>query len=209
VGSSRKRPRPPSPPPPPQQQEPAAWPPALAALRDADWAALAALSAEALPPSLAVCLREPTAEAGASLAATVDALGTTGALGLLRLAAETEAGGGLPTADGARRRTAGGVFFALLRDAVDAPTYKRIFAARSAAHSKAVNARRRRDAAYAAMSMGHAPSASAWRGFDRRDGGGSGGSGGRGGDGGESRGGGAGGAGGESAGGGTGGGDGV
>jgi hypothetical protein len=61
------------------------------------------------------------------------------------------------TADSGRRRSPGGVFFQLLRDCVSAEAYKAIFAHKAAAHTAAVNARRRREATIRAISMGHAP----------------------------------------------------
>ena len=89
-----------------------------------------------------------------SVALSVDALGVPGATALLRRTLALEATGGMPTADGGRRRTPGGVYFALLRDAVSAEAFKAIFAHKAAAHNAALNARRRRDAVLYAASKG-------------------------------------------------------
>jgi hypothetical protein len=71
----------------------------------------------------------------------------------------------MSTADGTRRRTPGGVFFELLRSRVDKDTYKSIFAHQSKAHSQRINARRQRERAYRAMSLGIAPTPGAMAGF--------------------------------------------
>jgi phosphorylated adapter RNA export protein len=70
---------------------------------------------------------------------------------LLRRTIELELRGGMLTADGARRRTPGGVFFALLKDAATRDQYKEIFAADKVRHQSRRNAsaraRREKEAA--------------------------------------------------------------
>lgn len=89
---------------------------------------------------LAGCLREPNAVA---LWNTAVLLGVPFVLDLLRQTVEREKAGGMPTADGKRRRTAGGVFFFLLKNATDKDTYKVIFQEKTAVHQARVKAKRR------------------------------------------------------------------
>jgi hypothetical protein len=91
--------------------------------------------------------------------------GTAQALELLQRTEAIEASGGMATADGDRRRTPGGVFFALLRECVDREAYKRVLAPQSAAHNAAKNARRRAEDRWReAILPGHRSGAAAGRG---------------------------------------------
>ena len=140
-----------------------AWPSNPAQLSPGDWAALDALGddADALLAVLGAVLDdEPNTT---SLQLAIAALGGgNGARALLREVAGVEAAGGLPVADGSRRRSPGGVFFTLLRDRVDGEAYKAVFAHKARAHNAGRNQRRRSDAALRAISLGHAPPAG-WR----------------------------------------------
>lgn len=69
--------------------------------------------------------------------------GAAQALSLVEDVMAVETAGGMTTADGSRRRTPGGVFFALLRDLISREAYKRVLAPQTAAHNAARNARKR------------------------------------------------------------------
>ena len=103
---------------------------------------LTVASAEAAP-LFALALAESNVT---SLSLAVETLGVPAAVALLRAALTAEANGGVPTADGARRRSAGGVFFLMLKDRLEPEAYKACFQQKTAAHTAAVNARRRRAA---------------------------------------------------------------
>ncbi len=79
----------------------------------------------------------------------VEAVGVEAAMALLVAAVETETAGGLATAETApgvpRRRTPGGVFFALLKDVASKEQYKAIFAARDKDHQRRMNATKKAD----------------------------------------------------------------
>ena len=64
----------------------------------------------------------------AQIAAVVDALGDVEALGLLAQTERIEASGGMLVPDGSRKRTRGGIYFALARATLTAEQRKRIFA---------------------------------------------------------------------------------
>ena len=112
---------------------PATASPAACATSPADAAACVA--------ELSAALDEPNV---AALALAVAELprGAAQARDLLDTALAVEAGGGLRTADGSRRRSPGGVFFALLRDVLPADAFKRVLKPQAAAHN-AARARRR------------------------------------------------------------------
>lgn len=77
------------------------------------------------------------------VAAAVDVLGAPACLATLTAAVETEKAGGLMTADGARRRSPGGVFFELLKEVASKEQLKAIFAERQRAHTQAQNSKKR------------------------------------------------------------------
>ena len=110
--------------------EPAA---ALAAARcTEDPAALVAL--------IAATLREEQRD---TLENSVRILGVVACRELLVAAVETEADGGLPTADGARRRSPGGVFFELMKQVASREQMKEIFAQRTKAKNARHNQKKR------------------------------------------------------------------
>lgn len=140
----------------------------------AEAAAAALEGAAALPPALCPAavvdlisarLQEPNTCA-LHIAVVELPGGAAQALELLQRTEAIEAAGGMATADGNRRRTPGGVFFALLRECVDREAYKRVLAPQSAAHNAAKNARRRAaDSTWReAILPGHRSSAAAGRG---------------------------------------------
>jgi hypothetical protein len=112
----------------------------LPALSDADEEAadarshlVADIAAEALKEHNLVPLRNAAGTLG--LAAIVTLLQRTG---------ERERGDGMLTADGKRRRTAGGVFYALLKEVTSKEEYKAIFVEKAEAHTNTRNRMKRR-----------------------------------------------------------------
>lgn len=78
-----------------------------------------------------------------SVGETVRVIGAHAAAELFAACVEKESAGGELTADGARRRTPGGVFFSLLKAVASKAQMKEIFRDREKAHTKKVNERRR------------------------------------------------------------------
>lgn len=78
-----------------------------------------------------------------------EAVGVRACMELLTATVETEAAGGLSTAEtapgGARRRTPGGVFFLLLKDVASREQYKAVFAPRDKEHQRRINAQKKAD----------------------------------------------------------------
>jgi hypothetical protein len=72
-------------------------------------------------------LAETEEEPRRQIARIVKALGVDASLAFLQRTHEVEAAGGLPLSDGSRRRTAGGVFFYLVRHGTPAEVSKSIF----------------------------------------------------------------------------------
>ena len=95
---------------------------------------------EAVALQLCATLDEPNVE---GLAAAVRALagGAAQARALADTVLAVEASGGLRTADGSRRRTPGGVFFALLRDVLSPAAYKAVLAPQAAARAAVLRRR--------------------------------------------------------------------
>lgn len=89
-----------------------------------------------------------------SLRNTVIQLSIDTCLALLDRAEAVQASGGMPTADGARRRTAGGVFFHLVKEAATKEQYKKIFEHVTAKHQKALQEKRKRRASLAGGGAG-------------------------------------------------------
>jgi len=77
------------------------------------------------------------------LAHAVRAIGAGAARKLLKRVVATQRSGGMDTADGSRKRTAGGVFFFLLRDVMDAAAYKALMSADKKRKDREREARRR------------------------------------------------------------------
>ena len=112
---------------------PATASPATSAPSPADVAACVA--------ALSSGLDEPNV-AGLALAVAELPGGVAQARDLFETALGVEASGGLLTADGTRRRSPGGVFFALLRDVLPADAFKRVLKPQASAHN-AARARRK------------------------------------------------------------------
>lgn len=100
---------------------------------DARYGVVADIAAEALKE------RDVTPLRNAAIMLGLDAIVT-----LLQRTGERERGGGMLTADGKRRRTAGGVFFAFLKEVASKEEYKAIFAEKAVAHTNARNRMKRR-----------------------------------------------------------------
>jgi hypothetical protein len=90
-----------------------------------------------------VCRALREDESTSSVGETVRVIGARAAAELFAACVEKELAGGELTADGTRRRTAGGVFFSLLKAVASKAQMKEIFRDREKAHTKKVNERRR------------------------------------------------------------------
>jgi hypothetical protein len=89
-----------------------------------------------------------------SLRNCVIQLGIDRCVELLTETAAIDAGGGLPTADGQRKRTVGGTFFHLVKGVATKEQFKKIFAHVTTKHQQRVQARRRASVAAAQMQVG-------------------------------------------------------
>jgi hypothetical protein len=106
------------------------------------------------PEAAAALIAATLREAGESkILAAVRAVGIPAAMALLRDTVAAERAGGVLTADGARRRTPGGVFFLRLKDVTTREQYKGIFAPDAAVHTARRNARKREDRMSGARSV--------------------------------------------------------
>ena len=96
------------------------------------------------PALLATLITTTLREAQDTMVAnSIRILGVVACRELLVAAVETEADGGLMTADGSRRRSPGGVFFELMKQVASAAQYKEIFAPRVKEKNTRQNKQRR------------------------------------------------------------------